>query len=208
MDEPKASPAGRRVPVVTLLMIGGAVAVALWPGCARWLRYDRAAILSGEVWRMFTGHFVHFSLRHLVYDGAALGVAGWIMERRGVPRFGWFCALAPWAISAALLVFEPQMRYCGGLSGLATGALVLLALEGLSDRGPWRWVCGAALLALAGKTIFELATGRSGLATLADVPVVVSVTSHIAGGAAALVFWGAGRMGRRVPAGAGRKIYV
>jgi len=185
MDESKTSAPCGRIPVLTLLLIGGAVAVDLLPGCAPWLVYDRSAILSGEIWRMFTGHWVHFSFRHLVYDLVPLGLAGWIIETRGQPGFGWFCALAPWAISAALLVFEPQMRFCGGLSGLATGALVFLALGGLSDPRPWRWVCGAVLLALAGKTLFELAAGRSVLDTLAGLPVVVSVTSHIAGAATA-----------------------
>jgi rhomboid family GlyGly-CTERM serine protease len=187
MDDSKPPALGRRIPFLTLLLIGGAVAAALFPRCAPWLVYDRTAILSGEVWRMFTGHWVHFSLRHLVYDVAPLGLAGWIIETRGLRGFGWFCALAPWAISAALLVFEPQMRFCGGLSGLATGALVFLALGGLSDPPPWRRVCGAVLLALAGKTLFELAAGRTVLDTLAGLPVVVSVTSHIAGAATALV---------------------
>jgi rhomboid family GlyGly-CTERM serine protease len=182
-----------RFPIFTLLMVGGAVVVALFPGCAPWLIYDRPAILSGEVWRMFTGHWVHFSLRHLVCDVAPLGMAGWIMETRGWPRFGWFCALAPWAISAMLLVFAPQMRLCGGLSGLATAVIVLLALCGLSDPAPWRWVCGAALLALAGKTVFELVTGCTVLATLADTAVVVSVPSHIAGAVVAAVIYGVAR---------------
>jgi rhomboid family GlyGly-CTERM serine protease len=194
MNETKPSSPARRVPILTLLMVGGALAVALFPRCAPWLVYDRAAILSGEVWRMFTGHWVHFSLRHLVYDVAPLGIAGWIIETRGTPGFGWFCALAPWAISAVLLVFEPQLRFCAGLSGLATATVVLAALGGLSDPAPWRWICGAAMLAFAAKTGFELATGRAVLDTLDGLPVMVSVTSHIAGAGAALVFFAAGRM--------------
>lgn len=193
MEELKPSAPGRRIPVLTLLLIGGALAVAAVPGCTPWLVYDRPAILSGQVWRMFTGHWVHFSLRHLVYDMAPLGVAGWIIERRGLPGFGWLCALAPWAISAALLVLEPQMIICGGLSGLATAALVYLALCGLSDPPPWRWVCGAALLALAGKTAFELAAGRTVLDTLAGLPVVVSATSHVAGAASGLAVYAAAK---------------
>jgi hypothetical protein len=89
------------------------------------------------------------------------------------------------------------MQYCGGLSGLGTAAVVFLAVHGLTDPPPWRWVCGAALLALAGKILFELAAGRAALPTLAGLPVVVSVTSHIAGAAVALVFCAAAKRGPR-----------
>jgi rhomboid family GlyGly-CTERM serine protease len=208
MRESKPLTSGRRVPLVTLLLVGGAVLVALFPGCAPWLMYDRRAIFSGEVWRLFTGHWVHFSLHHLVWDLAPLGVAGWIIETRGLPRFGWFCAIAPWAISAVLLVFEPQMDFCGGLSGLATAAMVYLALCGLSDPAPWRWVCGAALWVVAGKIIFELATGGSVFGAFAGLPVVVSVASHIAGASMALAFYAAARMRPRNVPGAGLENYA
>ena len=36
------------------------------------LRYERAAVLDGEVWRLATGHFVHADLRHLGWN--VLGV--------------------------------------------------------------------------------------------------------------------------------------
>jgi rhomboid family GlyGly-CTERM serine protease len=192
---------GRQVPVVTSLLLGGAVVAALFPGCAAGLMYDRSAILSGEVWRLFTGHWVHFSLRHLAYDAVPLGMAGWMIETRGLLRFGWFCAIAPWSINTILLALDPQMSFCGGLSGLATAALVYLALCGLSDTGLWRWLCAATLLILAWKTGYELATGRTLLATLGDLPVMVSVSSHLAGAVTALAFYAAVQMplrGRRL----------
>jgi len=170
-------------------MAGGAVVVALAPRWASWLIYDRSAILSGQLWRMWTGHWVHFSTNHLVCDVTALGLAGWMVEARGGPRFGWFCVLAPWVISAAALVFEPRMNLCGGLSGLATAMMILAALCGLSDAPPWRWVCLAALPGMAGKILFEAATGHGVFVTVNGVPVVVSITGHVAGAATALAFW-------------------
>ncbi len=188
MDTTHAPILRRRFPLVTLLMAGGAVAVALFPRWSAWLIYDRSAILSGQLWRMFTGHWVHFSTRHLVWDLIPLGIAAWILEARRWPCFGWFCFLSPWVISAALFVLEPQMRFCGGLSGLATAAIALLALVGLSDVPPWRWVCVTVLLGLLGKTVFELVAGHSLFVAFDSAPAVISVTSHIAGVAAALVF--------------------
>jgi rhomboid family GlyGly-CTERM serine protease len=179
----------RRLPLATLLMVGSAVVVALFPRWSAWLIYDRSAILSGQLWRMFTGHWVHFSTRHLVWDLIPLGLAGWILEARRSPCFGWFCFLSPWAISAALLVLEPQMRFCGGLSGLATAAIALLAVGGLLDAPPWRWVCVAVLLGLFGKTIFELVAGHGLWVNFNDPSVAVSATSHLAGAATAVFFY-------------------
>ena len=139
---------------------------------------------------MFTGHWVHFSTSHLVYDLLALGIAGWISESQKLPHFGWLCLLAPWLISAVLLLFEPQMKVFGGLSALATTAIVYLALFGLHDATPWRWICLAALLGFIGKILYEMTTGHMIFVTTGDVPVAVSVASHIAGALIALLFYG------------------
>src|SRR5580692_5128194 len=130
MDTSQFQSLGRRLPVVTMLVVGGALLVAVFPGWASWLVYDRAAICSGEIWRMFTGHWIHFSSSHLVYDLLALGVAGWIIEAKGLPHFAPLCLIAPWLISAALLVLEPHLEVFGGLSALATTAIVYLTLFG------------------------------------------------------------------------------
>jgi rhomboid family GlyGly-CTERM serine protease len=139
-------------------MLGGALAVALVPRWSAWMVFDRSAILSGQVWRLFTGHWVHFSTRHLVCDAIPLGIAGCVIEAREGRGFGWFCFLTPWIIGAAMLVFEPRLSICRGLSGVASALLALLALRGLSGDSPWRWICAAALLGLGGKILFELAT--------------------------------------------------
>jgi rhomboid family GlyGly-CTERM serine protease len=197
VDASKPPGLGLHLPLITLLLVGGGVLVSLLPGWSAWLVYDRSAILSGEVWRMFTGHWVHFSTTHLLYDLLAVGIAGWIIETRRLPHFGWLCLLAPWLISAVLLAFEPQMKYFGGLSALATTAIVYLALFGLHDADPWRWICLAALLGVAGKILFEAATGNMMFASAGDGSVTVSVGSHITGAAIALLFYGRSKMFER-----------
>ena len=130
------------------------------------------------------------STSHLVCDLLALGVAGWIIESQKLPHFGWLCLLAPCLISAVLLLFEPQMKLFGGLSALATAAIVYLALFGLHDAAPWRWICLSALLCIAGKIIFEMTTGHMLFVTTGEVPVAVSVASHLSGALIALLFYG------------------
>jgi len=179
----------QRLPWKTLLTIAAAVMVAQFPGWSTWLVYDRSAILAGQVWRMFTGHWVHFSSSHLCYDSVALGIAGWIIETQKLPKFGWLCLLAPWFISAALLFLAPQMEIYGGLSALATAALVYLGLCGLLENSSWRWVCLVVLAGVAIKIGAEMLAGHMLFATTANSQITVSTASHCFGVAVALMLF-------------------
>jgi rhomboid family GlyGly-CTERM serine protease len=184
----------RRVPIVTLGVAGLSVLVYLLPGTAG-LVYDRGAILGGEWWRVVTGHWVHFSQQHFLYDTVAFGIAGWMIESRGCKNFGWLCALAVFAISGSMLLCEPRLQICGGLSGLATAAVVFLAVNGLEECGAWRWICAAALVLCAAKLSMEVMTGRFVLlrapASFAPVPC-----NHIAGALAAIAVYAWPRLTR------------
>jgi rhomboid family GlyGly-CTERM serine protease len=189
MDTPSKLPLIRRGPGITLLLAGGAWVVAAFPGWAGGLMYDRQAILDGELWRLFTGHWVHFSTSHLVCDTLALGLVGGMLEARRTPGCGRLCLLAPWVINLALLACVPNLRYGGGLSGLAACALVYLALDGLGDASWWRWACWLTLAAVAGKITYEMLTGRLLFATINPGTAVVCPASHLAGALTALVFY-------------------
>src|SRR6185312_17082640 len=149
----------RQIPIITLLVVSMSVLVyALQVGGL--LVYDRHAILAGQWWRMVTGHWVHFSPKHFLYDTAAFGIAGCMIESRRHRNFGWLCLLAVFVISGTMLLFNPQLQICGGLSGLAIAAVVFLALNGLEEPGPWRWICASALILCIAKLIGEEMTGR------------------------------------------------
>jgi len=177
----------RRIPIITLIVVSLSLLVYLLPVNAL-LAYDRHAILSGEWWRMVTGHWVHFSAQHFLYDAAAFGIAGWMIESRNHRNFGWLCALATLIISAAMLLCNPQLQICGGLSGLATAAVVFLALNGLEEPGAWRCVCAVALLLCAAKLIVELVLGRF-LVLHAATGFVLVPSNHIAGALTALAVY-------------------
>jgi rhomboid family GlyGly-CTERM serine protease len=124
------------------------------------LAYDRAAILDGQLWRLMTGHWVHFSQSHLVYDTLVLGMAGGIIEQSSRKLFASLCLLASFLTGIAMLVFEPRLNICGGLSGLATAAIIFLAATGLKEKGMWRWFSATVLLLAAAKILFEAVTGN------------------------------------------------
>jgi rhomboid family GlyGly-CTERM serine protease len=179
----------RRVPVMTLIVVGAALAIFIFPGIDSWLVYDRSAILKGQLWRLITGQWVHFSTSHLVYDTLAFGIAGWMIESSDCSHFGWLCGISPVAIGIGLLAFEPQLVICSGLSGMATGAVVFLALWGLGERGIWRWVCLLVLTAIIGKIAIETLTGHFIFLKLEDPSIALVPASHIIGGLTALVVY-------------------
>ncbi|NKB80993.1 MAG: rhombosortase [Nitrospirales bacterium] len=188
MDAANMENLSRPIPIVTVILLFVGISVFLIPETIPWLIYDRSAILSGEVWRIFTGHMVHFSGSHLLYDLLVLGITGSIIERRNHLSYGWFCVLSAMCISLTLLVFEPNMHFYGGFSGIAFGGFIYLALDGFRESGPWQQVCLIAFLLGMSKLFLELIgqwpesiIGASG--SFVSVPL-----SHLVGSLIALIF--------------------
>lgn len=117
-----------------LLLAGGGETARLL------LRYDRSAILHGEVWRLLTGNFVHLGAGHLLEDMAGL-VLLWLLYADVLP--GWRTPLVILAGSLAvgfgLLLGDPGVEWYVGISGAldtlwAAGALMLIRRR---DRFGW-----------------------------------------------------------------------
>lgn len=171
-----------------LLFILPAALVALLPGAPAMLVLDRAALASGQWWRLWTGHWVHFSPSHLAWNLAVMLVAGALLERVRPGRLLRFTLLAAPLISAAVLIGEPQLAAYGGLSGLATGVAALLALTELehSRREPIYWI--GFLLLVAVKSGFDAVSHRPMFGRFSSAGIQVSSTAHLAGLCAAVLF--------------------
>jgi len=150
-------------PWATLLTAAVALAVFLVRGADGPLVCERPAILHGEIWRLWTGNWVHFGASHLGWNLAVLVAAGGWAERIAPRPTRWLLALAPGLIGVVLLGIEPALTVYGGLSGVAAGVLALLALVQLrrspGDRAWWWAVLGLLALkitaeALAGHALF------------------------------------------------------
>lgn len=176
-----------RIPLLLFVLPAGlAWSIPASPGL---LLYERTAMLQGEWWRLWTGHWVHFSASHLAWNLAVLlGAGAWLARRHQGLLFT--CALlgAP-LIGLALLLGEPAMQTYGGLSGLATGVVALLALTELGRRGqdrPWGW---GLLILVAAKIAFDATQTSALFAGLGTQAVRPSVLAHAAGAAAALALY-------------------
>jgi len=190
----------RRLPWVTAATV--LLALASWAGPAGWppaLVYDRTAILHGELWRLWTGHLVHFSSSHLGWDLLAVALTGIWIEGAGFRGGRWLYLAAPPAISCLLLIGDPALQSYGGLSGLATAGAVFACLSEWQRASAPRALWGAALAAIAMKCGWDLLSNHPLFAQFGPGLVRPVPLSHLAGGAAAVVVAWLARLDRRYP---------
>jgi rhomboid family GlyGly-CTERM serine protease len=150
------------------------------------LRYDRQQILDGQYWRLITGHWVHGSLRHMALNviGAAV-IAGLFLRTYSVLQWVLILALSMISIDVGFLIFEPQLKWYVGVSGVLHGALAAGAIAW------WRIESRVMALALSvivlGKLAWEQLHGALPLA--GEMPVIVDAHLYGAvGGAFAVAF--------------------
>jgi len=95
------------------------------------LRYDRSEILSGELWRLLTGHLTHLGWSHLWLNLAGL-VLVWLLCAKALSQRLWWLVLALCALgcSLGLLLWDTDLQWYVGLSGVLHGLLVAGALAG------------------------------------------------------------------------------
>jgi len=144
-------------PLPWFTLVACALAVGVWfvPGNFDSLAYDRSKILGGQLWRIITGHWVHFTASHLFWNLVVLIPAGVWLEKRDRCAARATLLLSPLAISLALLAFDPTLGIYAGISGVASGVLVALAVHGLRTEPRARWLWLAVLAFFAAKVIIE-----------------------------------------------------
>ncbi len=114
-------------PLPLLLLVFGLVWLpAEWRAV---LLFDRAAIFSGEAWRLLSGHFLHLDLFHALLNGLSLWLIHHLFlgDRRSD---AWLPVLlgSMLMVSGGLLCCNPEVGWYVGLSG---------ALHGLFLWGVW-----------------------------------------------------------------------
>lgn len=174
-------------PIATLIILLVVICVDRSQGLSRFLIWDRGAIFDGQIWRLATGHFVHFGSRHLIYDITAFGFGAWIIESRGTRGFCGLLLVMSIVIGVVLFITKPGMAFYGGLSGLVCGFVVFIALEGKNDAGTERLFSALLLAAVVSKIAWEAVTGIPVLPYRAQMPFVPIWESHAVGALVALV---------------------
>jgi len=147
------------------------------------LRYDRDAILYGEVFRLFTGNFLHLGIMHLLLNLAGLALI-WMFFGARFSHGQWIVIIliTSLATGAGLLLLTPEVGWYVGLSGALHGYFVAgcMAEIRLKLREGW-WL----LIVIALKLAWEQFHGpMPGTASLAGGEVIVD--AHLFGAIAGL----------------------
>ena len=177
------------VPKFTLAILVLCIAAYAMPGLSALFIYDREAILSGEVWRLWTCHLVHFSFSHLSFNLVVFSIAGTLIESREYRFFKGLYFLMAFFIGITLLIAKPGMTNFGGLSGIASGAIVYFLLLELRYSNPKHtFFCVVLLLSITVKIAIETVTGQFMFASSNELFVPIPL-SHSVGSLAALIIF-------------------
>lgn len=120
-------------PWISLALAAAAVMIQPSPLLLQWLEYDRQAIADGEVWRMLTCHWTHWSGEHLVWDVVMFAVVTGLCERSSRRTTLITLGSSALAIPVVLWQFQPGLYAYRGLSGLDS-AVFLLAIVQMMGR--------------------------------------------------------------------------
>lgn len=154
-----------------------------------WLEYRREAVLAGEVWRLWSGHFVHYASVHAALDGAACLILAMGLQRAGAGAglLLKLAAIAP-VVLLAILLAVPDMTHYRGASGLAMALLAALLLTLWRAEPRWRIGLAVFMAALLAKLMAD-ALGYSPVGSSLPDGIRVAWQAHVAGLVCGLLFW-------------------
>lgn len=110
----------------SLLLIIIVLLSLIEPLSSSWMMFDREAIGDGQVWRLFSAHFVHLSLNHMLGNAFGVILFGYIAGRSlnnllGVLLLLW-CTLM---VGVGLYCYADYLYRYVGLSGVLHGLLLV-----------------------------------------------------------------------------------
>ena len=157
----------KSIPFITSALVVITLFCGAMPALASSLEFSRDAFARGEIWRLWTAHFVHFGGAHLRWDVLTLLLLGSLAEFKS--RRDWIAAFvisAP-AIVLAVWWLQPEFAVYRGLSGIDCAAYGVVAghllRDGWRERKHGRGVFALGVAGCAGalaKCGYELLVGQ------------------------------------------------
>jgi rhomboid family GlyGly-CTERM serine protease len=147
--------------------------------------YQYQLISQGELWRIFTGHFLHTNGIHLLLNLAAL-ILLWALHGHfyNLKNYSLLFITSALICSAGLFYFSPEIHQYVGLSGVLHGILVFGAILDIryKDKTGYLLFIGVWL-----KIVHEQYYGASKqVSTLIDANVAID--AHLWGAVGGLIF--------------------
>ena len=157
------------------------------------LVFDWGKFIHGEWWRLLTYSFAHVSLYHWMLDGSAFVILWWMWEESSRARRGLLLGCCSMGSLLGALAWSEGIWNHGlcGLSGVAHGLMIVLAIEQLALQPTGRrdrWPSVLVLVLVCGKSLVEAWTGNIMFSSLhpgeLGVPIAACHLGGVLGGAA------------------------
>lgn len=142
------------------------------------LQYQRQAILQGQLHRLLTAHLVHTNTYHTLMNLLGL-ILIWSIACRYISQREWWLSLflSGLIVSIGLILFNPDIQWYRGLSGILHGLLLIAVLKAKQLSGLVKTII---LFVLVLKVLLEQSQiGLWQSAELIDAAVIVD--AHLYG---------------------------
>lgn len=180
------------------------IVVTLSPNGLIRLCFDRLAIEQGEWWRLITGHLVHSSYNHLLWDVLAFFCIAAYVELKSI-KLLWISLIGGFVAVNLLLLssWSGLSLYCG-LSGMLFAPLTLaLWLNWQRSTGIY---AVAPVIICAGKLVWEISQSNTFFVTSGWPAYPLAHVAGVVGGLAVCILIYAGSQLRRLSSNFGAKI--
>jgi len=147
--------------------------------------YQKQLINQGEIWRLFTGHFLHTNGYHLLLNLAALAML-WLLHGHFYSQSNYTLLFLLTALTTSLGInyFSPDLQQYVGLSGVLHGIFVFGAIMDIraNDKTGYLLFIGLWL-----KIAYEQIYGASTEVSLL-IDASVAIDAHLWGALGGLLF--------------------
>ncbi|MES1174179.1 MAG: rhomboid family intramembrane serine protease [Myxococcales bacterium] len=199
----------QRAPWVSLLATGCGLLASALPASPSLLAYTSQGVERGQLWRLWSAHFVHYNGAHLWGDLLAFAVWAALVESESRRALLSTLLLGAPLLMSVLALGCPSLAEYRGLSGLDTALVIeLILLRGFAaparggERGfgPWltrrvgraplRYIGVFSLGLSAVKIVYESCAGHALIARDLGNGVTLLPAAHAVGaGVGLLVCW-------------------
>jgi rhomboid family GlyGly-CTERM serine protease len=149
------------------------------------LSFDRAAIGTGQWWRLLSAHFVHLDAQHAAWNGLGV-VLMWALFARDYSPWRWAAIYfgAALAVIGGLWFLNPELNWYVGTSGALHGVLTAGTIAHLTRRDPGGWILAAFIVVKLG---YEQFAGALPFTNAGDTIVDAHLYGAVGGVALALL---------------------
>lgn len=145
--------------------------------------FSQEKIHSGEIWRIWSGHFVHINYLHLLMNSLGFSILV-ILYKNLISTAQLIIQIVYLAssIGLSLYFFSPDIQHYAGFSGILYGLFIIAALQALSKKN--NLLSYPILFAITGKIIWnKFADAEDNL-----INMPIATDAHIYGYISAILF--------------------